>query len=240
MLCQNCNRSIEEGTEICPHCNAKIDKKAIRCPNCWTKHDQGTEICYRCGCNIPETIKENEENANYKAPTLWQRIKGLPPLLKVSVSTTVIAFAAMAVFLGITTHIENKAHVATLAKNYIAMTDSAVDSITVIAQHYENDVYNKDWITHIETARELRQKYAADIEMIEITREPVGYSRDRIKEIASKRVCELADDVYYGYVECYSYVIGENGKYPHYLNNYKKLTEKFHLAVKALEEEVYD
>ena len=238
MLCQNCNRSIAEGVKTCPYCNAKIDNKIIRCPNCWTKHESGTEICGKCGCNIPKTIKENEESANYRAPSVWDRIKVLPLWVKISVPSIFAVILAVCVVFAVSIHISNAAKVAELTEEFLTMAEDAVDSITVIAEHYENDVYNKDWITHIETAQELREKYAPQIEEIKKTREPVGYGRDRIKELASERVCTMADDVYYGYVECYAYVIGENGKYPHYLKKYMELIDDFNLSVKELKEEI--
>jgi len=238
MQCQNCNRSIEDGTKICPYCNAKIDSKIIRCPSCWTKYPSGTEVCERCGCNIPKTKKENEESANYKEPSLWDRIKALPLWIKISLPSVFAVILAACIGIAVATHVANTAEVCKLTEEFLNMAEDAVDSITIIAEHYENDVYNKDWITHIETAQELREKYASQIEEIKKTREPVGYGRDRIKELASKRVCELTDDVYYGYVQCYAYVIGENGKYPHYLDKYMKLIDDFDLSVKRLKKEI--
>jgi len=95
MQCPNCNIMIDDNVQICPYCHAKVDKDIIRCPQCWAKHKKGTEICTSCGCNISQTIKENMEIANYKKPTIREKISAISIKKKISVLVALVIIAGV-------------------------------------------------------------------------------------------------------------------------------------------------
>lgn len=236
MQCSNCNRIINDDEKICPHCNAKVDKNIIRCPQCWAKLTAGTEICNKCGCNIPKRLKENEEIAGYKAPTMWDKLKAVSIGKKIAAAAVLLIIAAAAIVISVVNYNTKVQKLRVLTDEYIDMADKSIDGITNIAEHYENDVYNKDWITYIEAAQALRDEYKKEINEIKKTREPLNHKRNSINALGNEKAAALADKVYYCYTDCYGYVIGENGKYPNYLKKYLRLVEEYNEAVKSLRE----
>jgi len=227
MQCPNCNIMIDDNVQICPYCHAKVDKDIIRCPQCWAKHKKGTEICTSCGCNISQTIKENMEIANYKKPTIREKISAISIKKKISVLVALVIIAGVIIAGTITSNNIKKEELRTLSYELIELSDDAIDKISVIAEYYENDVYSKDWITYLEAAQSLRELHTDEIEEIKKTREPINHKKNQIVAVGNQEAAELANKVYFCYTSCYGYVIGENGKYPEYLKKYQKLVEEY-------------
>ncbi len=232
MYCLKCKKVFPDTENTCPHCGASAVPE--RCPECWAKLSEGEDICLKCGCDIPRYLKEEEEIASYVPPALKDRLKSLPRYIKIGVPvlTSVIIFIIYSVFGYI--NYSNTAEAKKRAETFVVKVETSMDMITEMAGCYEDDVYNRDWISHIENAAELRKKHADKIDAIHQEREPVTYANELVAECGSDEISSLASDVYYAYTSCYSYVIGEKGKYPHYLDNYNRLLDKYEKAVGKL------
>lgn len=234
MHCRNCNRKIPEGEKKCPFCNVDTENSEIRCPDCWARLEKGEKICPKCGIDIEEAKKARQDIATQKKSGFTQRIKKLPRSVKIGMVSLVVivcvAVASISYFLSQSAISE----AASLAEDYIVFADEAMKDINELALLYENDVYNEDWILHIESAKELREKNADKFKKIKATREPMEYFQARIRQTECKEYIEYSDDMFYSYQKCYAYVVGEVGKYPHYYDNFKKLLAEYEKAEKEL------
>ena len=236
MYCLTCKKVYPDTDDKCPHCGASPIPE--RCPECYTRLLDGADICQKCGCDIKKHIKEKEEKANYVAPGLKDKLRALPLYVKIGVPLVLIVLIiALVSLFGYIKH-SRLAEAQRNCEELIVLSEDAVDMISEMALHYENDVYNRDWINHIENAEELREKHADKIKDINRTREPVTYTNDLVADSGEERLASLANDVYYAYTSCYAYVIGEKGKYPHYLENYNKVLSEYKTAVKKLKKEL--
>lgn len=236
MKCYNCNKKISNEEKICPFCKVQIDMQ--RCPECWTKLGIEEKICSKCGCDIEKYRKEEEEKANYKEPTIKEKLASLPLWKKILpfAILVVVVFVVLSVagYLSFTKSRNAKQ----IAGEFVEYTDAALEKMGKIAEAYENSVYGDDWLNHIENAQKLREKYKTEIAEMKETREPVAYFNSRVKEAGDEEISRLAKEVYRAYNACYSHVISENGKYPHYLSDYKKLVKKYEKAVGKLKKEI--
>lgn len=235
MLCTKCNKEFLDGLSVCPHCNEEFDYK--RCPKCWTKLASDATDCHKCGCNIEKTLKQNEEIANYREETSLDKVKALPLWIKILVPVFVIALCAGVFVQNSISKNKAKTEAAELALEFVEELDAAEEQISFMATIYEEEVYAKDWLMHIDAAKELRRVYAQDIKRIKDDREPVKAMYKKIDSLDAGEISSLAKDLYLTYNNCYSYVIGENGKYPNYLKNYKKLLEEYDDIKEKLVEE---
>ena len=231
MICNNCKKEIEDGISICPHCNKET---VNRCPNCWARLNEGEKTCTKCGCNISEYIKESEEIRSYTPPTLSDKIRKLPKWLKISVPALLAVVIALSVVISAVNAQKRQEEIKHASYEMVVMADGAIELITELAESYEKEVYSKDWITYIESAQALREKSKDKTDEIKKMREPISHRRDVIKALGGNKAGKMADRVYFCYSECYSYVVGENGKYPNYLKKYKKLVEEYEEATEEL------
>lgn len=231
MICNNCKMEIEDGIKVCPHCSQEIES---RCPSCWAKLGDGENICQKCGCNVSEYIKESEEIRNYAPPTLSDKIKKLPKWLKISAVSMLAVIIILSIVISAVNAQRRNEKAGHASYEMAVMANGAMEMISSLAESYEKEVYQKDWITYIELAEELREKNKDKINEIKKLREPISYRRDVIKANGSSKAGEIADKVYFCYSECYGYVVGENGKYPNYLKKYNKLAENYEKAVEEL------
>lgn len=231
MICKYCKKEIEEGIKTCPYCNKETEN---RCPNCWSKLADGEDICQKCGCNVSEYIMETEKIRSYTPPTLADRVKKLPNWLKIGIPVLVVIIIIALMITAITSTQQKKEELKVVTHEMLVMTDGAIEQISSLAESYESEVYSKDWITYIESAQTLREKSKDKINEIKKTREPVSHRVDIIKSLGSTKAGKLADKVHYCYRECYSYVVGETGKYPNYLTKYNKLVEEYKKAAEEL------
>lgn len=236
MYCLKCKKVFPDTDKNCPYCGASALPE--RCPECWAKLSAGEDICSKCGCDFLQHIREKEQQASYVPPTLKDRIKSIPKYIKIGVPS----FAAILIFIVVSLigyiDYSHAAEAKKRSETFVVQADASMDMLTEMAGYYEDEVYNRDWISHIENAAALREKYADKIEAIHNAREPVTYAKDLVAECGNDEISSLADDVYYAYTACYSYVIGEKGKYPHYLDKYNKLLDKYENAVRKLEDAI--
>jgi len=234
MHCRNCNKKIPDGEKICPFCKVDTSISDNRCPDCWAKLEKDEKTCPKCGINIEEARKARANIANTKKTSLIQKIKKIPRGVKIGI----VAFLVILVvgLIAVCTFRANSAaaKASALAQDYITMSQEAMKDINELALLYENEVYNEDWIMHIESARKLREDNADKIKEIKATREPMEYFRAQIRATDRKEFIEYSDDMFYGYQKCYAYVVGEVGKYPHYYDNFKKLLAEYEKAEKGL------
>lgn len=235
MHCLNCNRKIPDGEIVCPFCKADITGSDNRCPDCWTKLEKDEKICPKCGINVEEARKEREDIANTKKTSLIKKIKRIPRGIKIAAVSFLAVLVIVLVAVGIFRANSATAKASVLARDYISMAQEAMEDINELALLYENEVYNEDWIMHIESARKLREDKADKIKEIKATREPMEYFQAQIRATERKEFIEYSDDMFYGYQKCYAYVVGEVGKYPHYYDNFKKLLAEYEKAEKELE-----
>ena len=231
MICKNCNNEVDEGVKICPYCNTNTE---YRCPNCWAKLTEGENTCLKCGCDVLEYIRESEEILDYTPPTLADKVKKLPKWLKISILAALAVIMAVSIVISVTNAQERQEEAKMASHEMIDMADGAIELISSLAQSYEDEVYSKDWITYIESAQALREKSKKKTDEIKKMSEPVSRRRDIIKALGGSEAGERADRVYYCYRECYSYVVGEKGKYPNYLKKYKELVGKYEEAAQEL------
>ncbi len=236
MYCIKCKKVFPDGDKACMHCGASAVPE--RCPECWAKLSEGEDICLKCGCDIPKYLKEKEEQASYVPPTLKDRIKELPRYVKIVVPSLAVVLIFIVVSVLGYINYSNTAEAKKHSETFVVRVETSMDMITEMAGCYEDDVYNRDWISHIENAAELREEHADKIDAIHEAREPVTYANELVAECGNDEISSLASDVYYAYTACYSYVIGEKGKYPHYLDNYNKLLDKYEDAVKKLKKAI--
>ncbi len=236
MYCLNCKKTFPDGLENCPHCNAPATPE--RCPECWVRLADDEKICTKCGCDIERYLKEKEEQASYVAPTLKDKIKALPLWLRICVPTALAVLVVLITGVFLYANYTDSKEAGELSVSFAQKTDEAMEMITEIAKLYETEVYDKDWINHIANATKLREKYSDKIRAVKKTREPVTYANSLVSDAGDEEIAALANDVYYAYTSCYAYVIGENGKYPHYLEKYQKLHDKYEQALEKLMEEI--
>lgn len=234
MHCRNCNSEIPDGANTCPACGVSREDTEKRCPDCWTKLTENDKICPKCGINIEEAQKARYNIANTKKVSFWEVIKNLPPKLKITILSVVGVLLASVIVFNIAAEQSAKSGAVKLAGEYLVMAEETMEDITDLALEYENKVYNKDWIMHIESAQELRETNADAIKEIKAKREPMEYFQARIRKTEQKDIVKSADAVFYAYKNCYAYVVGEVGKYPHYYDNYKKLLKEYQKAITEL------
>lgn len=225
MLCTKCNKEFSDGLSVCPHCKEEFDYK--RCPKCWTKLAADATDCHKCGCNIEKTLRQNEEIANFKEETAADKVKALPLWIKIAIPVLVVALCAGVFIQSMVSKDKVQTEAAELALEFVEEIDATQEQINFMATIYEKEVYAKDWLMHIDAAKELRRVYAQDIKRIKDDREPVKAMYKKIEALSAGEISSLTKDLYFAYNNCYSYVIGENGKYPSYLKNYKKILEEY-------------
>ncbi len=232
MYCLNCKKKVDDGPIICPECNKPL--KPERCPECWTKLDG--DICSKCGCDIPRYIKEKEEEYTKQKAHASKRdkIKSLPLWIKILVPVLVLAVILGGVLNLYYRDYRRNKEAGALAFEMIEKTDAAIEEISKIASYYEAEVYDMDWLNHVENAAKVREKYKDEIDSVKRSREPIVYANNLVAKTGSKKYPQLCEKLYYCYNECYAYVVGEKGKYPHYLENYNELVEDY----KAVRDEI--
>lgn len=238
MICSACKKELPGGSTKCPHCNAEVNTEERRCPNCWARLGEGVEHCPKCGCDIKERLKEIDEEKNAVQPTFADRIKQLPKWIRIMVPAVIVALILIFASVGIYSTVSDRAEAARLADDYVISVNLALDNITKLAQAYEDMVYKKSWLDHTGSAAAIREVYAEEISLIQRTREPVYYSKTRIEKLGNKKISVAVNMMYESYTKCYNYVIGENGKYPGYMKEYKRLLGEYEKTVKALKKEI--
>ncbi len=235
MLCTKCKKEFSDSLSVCPHCNEQFDYK--RCPKCWTKLASNATDCHKCGCNIEKTLKQNEEIANRKEETPVDKVKALPLWIKIAIPVLFAILCAGILVQSMVSKNKARTEAASLALEYIEEIDATQEQINFMATIYENEVYAKDWLMHIDAAKELRRVYAQDIQRIKDDREPVKSQYKKIEALGADEISTLAKDLYLAYNNCYSYVVGENGKYPNYLKNYNKILDEYNDTKKELKKQ---
>ena len=238
MLCSKCNTLIPEGATICPHCKSDVATMEHRCPNCWSKIDRQDERCRKCGCDIEKRIAELRENERKSHETIWKKLKKIPLWIRISVPILIVV-TLLAGIVGIKLYEYNKiarqnAEAVELAENYIVASDISLGKITKLAQAYEDMVYGQSWLDHIGSAQAVRDVYKDEINVIRKTREPLSYSRSRIDEKGNREISEAVAAVHHSYNMCYGFVIGENGQYPTYMDEYRELLRDYEISVREL------
>ena len=236
MYCLTCKKLYSDTEEKCPHCGASPIPE--RCPECYVKLSAGEDVCKKCGCDIMRHIKEKEEKASYVAPSFKDKLKALPWYVKAGLPLALIVLIITAISAVGYIKLSRRAEAKYCSEMLITRAEESVDMITEMAGYYEDDVYNRDWISHIENAEKLRETHADKIKEMNSIKEPISYANRLVANSGDEELTSLADDVYYAYVACYSYVIGENGKYPHYLKNYNKLLAEYEEAVNKLKKAI--
>ena len=232
MYCLTCKNVYPDNKKKCPHCGASPMPE--RCPECYVKLPKGEEVCKKCGCDIKRHIREKEEKANYVAPGFADKLKALPMYVKIGLPIILIVLIIGVIStVGYINH-SRRANAERYSKELITRSEKSMEMITEMAGYYEDDVYNRDWISHIENAEEVREKHADKIKTIDNSKEPISYANSLVADSGDEELSFLADDVYFAYTACYSYVIGEKGKYPHYLENYNKILAEYEEAVSKL------
>ena len=235
MICIKCNKEIPDDSNKCPFCETELSSRVRRCPDCWVRLDENDERCPKCGCDIEKRLKEINEEKNAVVPTLKDKIKGLPQWIKVTVPSVLIAVVLIITSACIYLDFARNKEAARLADDYIISVNLALTNITKLAQAYEDNVYKKSWLDRTGSAAAVRDVYSSEIELIKRTREPIRYSKTRIEKKGNETITEAVRKMYDNYAKCYNYVIGENGKYPGYLNEYNNLLSDYEDSVAELE-----
>jgi len=238
MLCTNCNRVIPDGSETCIYCKAKIDLTKRRCPDCWASLKKDETLCPKCGCDIETRIKEIHDAENEKELTFFDKFRKIPLWLRFVVPALVLIVALLFGIYTANEERERKHEAALLASDYVVSVEIAMTDITKIAYAYEDMVYGQSWLDHLGSAEAVRKVYSDEISVAKKAREPINYARNRIDRLGNAEISELVGEVQYNYVQCYSYVIGEQGKYPKYIQGYKKILSDYEQSVEALKEAV--
>lgn len=236
MICIKCNKEIPDGSKSCPLCKAEIAPEVSRCPNCWARLEEKDDLCPKCGCDIEKRLKEIEEENNKEIPTIMDRIKGLPRWIKITVPSVLLAIILIVTSVCIYLDVARDKEAVRLAEDYVVSVDFALKNITKLAQAYEDNVYKKSWLDRTGSAAAVREVYSSEIELIKRTREPIFYSKTRIEKQGNKEISAAVNKMYENYAKCYNYVIGENGKYPGYMNAYKNLVADYNDSVDELKE----
>ncbi len=238
MLCSKCNSLIPEGETICPHCKSDATAMERRCPNCWAKIDVQDKRCRKCGCDIEKRIAELREEERKKHETFMDKFKKIPLWVRVCVPLIcVIIFVAS--FAGIKIYEYNKVteqnmKAVELTENYIVSLDISVGKITKLAQVYEDMVYGQSWLDHTGSAVAVRDVYQNEIDVIKKAREPLEYAKSKIDACENKEISEAVVKVQYNYSRCYGFVIGENGQFPTYMDEYRALLADYETSIDEL------
>lgn len=232
MYCLICKKVYPDTEDKCPHCGALPIPE--RCPECYVRLSDGEEVCKKCGCDIRRYIKEKEAQATYVAPGFKDKLKALPLYVKIGLPVLLAVIIIVSISaVGYIKH-SRRAEAVHYSEELISRAEQSIEMITEIAGYYENDVYNRDWISHIENAEKLREKHDDKIKVIDSAKEPISYANSLVEKSGDEELAPLASDVYYAYTACYAYVIGENGKYPHYLENYNKILKEYEETIDKL------
>lgn len=234
MICVKCNKEIPDGSKKCPLCEAELVSDVRRCPNCWARLNKNDEQCPKCGCDIEKRLKEIEEENNVVTPTFKDKIKNLPKWVKVTVPSVLIAIVLIVTSVCVYLNFARSKEAARLADDYVVSVDFALVNITKLAQAYEDNVYKKSWLDRTGSAAAVREVYSSEIELIKRTREPIRYTKTRIEKKGNEAISKAVNKMYESYAKCYNYVIGENGKYPGYMNAYNNLLSDYDDSVKEL------
>ena len=236
MYCLNCKKIIPDGLETCPECGKSL--KPERCPECWNKLEDTKSTCTKCGCDIDRYIKEKEAEQSTVEKTIWDRIKELPLWIKIAAPT--FAAVLIAAIAGTNIYLDFRALAQAKAEclGLVEKADASMELIGEMAEVYDRRVYSKDWLKHTENASEVREDFKDEISKIDDMRQPIIYANETVAKSGDKKLAALSEDVYYAYSSCYTYVVGEKGKYPHYLENYEKLFKEYEKAVDKLEKEL--
>ena len=240
MLCSKCNRLIPEGADACPNCKADVATMERRCPNCWARLDIQDKQCRKCGCDIDKRIAELREEERKKHETLKDKLKKIPLWIRICVPLFIVIVIASS-FAGVKIHEYNKvaeqnANAVELAENYIVSVEITTGNITKLAQAYEDMVYGQSWLDHTGSAVVVRDVYKDEIDVIKKAREPLDYAKTRVDACGNKEISEALANVHYNYNKCYGFVIGENGQYPTYMDEYNALHKEYEESIKALKE----
>ncbi len=238
MICSNCSRTVPDGSKICPLCKAGISTDERRCPSCWAKLDKNIAQCPKCGCDIEKRIREIRDAENRKEPSLMDKIKETPLWIRITVPVFVLIMVLAIVLVSISVKRSAAGRAADMAADYVVSVELAVDDITSLARVYEDMVYGQSWLDHIGSAEAVREVYAQDIKSIKQIREAISYTRGEILSVADGEIAACVNDVYVCYSKCYGYVIGENGKYPTYIEVYNKHLANYDKAIAKLKKVV--
>ena len=195
MYCLTCKKVYPDTEEKCPHCGALPMPE--RCPECYAKLSEGEEVCKKCGCDIRKHIKEKEEKANYVAPGFKDRIKALPLYVKIGLPIVLVVLIAAIISTSGYIKYSRRAEAEKYSKELIIRSEKSIAMITEMAGYYEDDVYNRDWISHIENAEELREKHDDKIKSINSAKEPISYANSLVADSGDEDLSLLASDVYY-------------------------------------------
>ena len=236
MYCLKCKNIIPDGLENCPDCGTPT--KPDRCPECWVKMEKEENICKKCGCDVERYLKEKEEDASKTDKGIFQKISELKLWIKITAISVAVLLIAGAIGVNAYLHYNAFGEAQKHCEDLISYSHDSMEMLTEMAELYESKVYNKDWLVHTENATKLRQDYKGKISEIEKTREPIIHANERVAKTGIDELSYLANDVYYAYSDCYAYVIGEKGKYPHYLDKYMNLLDKYEEAAKKLEKAI--
>jgi len=244
MICSKCNRVIPDNLEVCPYCRADIDINERRCPNCWAKLGAGTnyELCPKCGCDIEKRIREITEEEKERNKTFAQKLKSIPLWIRLLVPLAVV-IVVLSFVIGIRLYNDYKederAQLALeYSENYAVSIGMAVDRISEIAEVYNREVYEKEWLDHTSGADAIKKGMSEEITTAKRMRSLLESALDDIEAQENNELSLLANEVYHQYTRCYGYVIGEKGSYPGYMTEYEKILKDFDDSMKDFEKAI--
>ncbi len=240
MLCSKCNRLIKEGETVCPNCNTNVADMEPRCPNCWARIDKQDIRCRKCGCDIEKRYEELLEAERKSRETLMDKVKKIPLWIRICVPLLIILTLSLS-YAGVKVYqynviAEKNARAVELAENYVVSVEIAVDNISKLAQVYDDMVYGQSWLDHTGSAEAVRDVYKDDITVIKMAKEPLLYEKKQIEQCDNEEISRAVEQVYYNYSRCYGFVIGENGQYPTYLDEFKKILDDYKSSLEELKQ----
>lgn len=238
MICSNCSGVIPNESKICPFCNAKVDPSEKRCPSCWAKLSENETKCKKCGCDIEKHEQEIIQLREKQNVTLKDRIKKLPLWIKIAVPVLIFAIILSVILVQINNRNERERELLEISEDYVVSVDIAEDNIEDIAKVYRDMVYGQSWLDHTGSARAVREDYADEIKAVRKERQNINYIKKKFQNFEGESLSHLAEDVHRKYKKCYSYVIGENGKYPEYMQEYRALEKDLEKSIEEMRKEI--
>ena len=230
MKCINCNLELNDGEKVCKHCGTAVVTDVIRCPKCFVKLDKKIIKCPKCGCNIQKALDEEKKPREEKK--------------KITKKHITIAFSSIGLVLVLIFAILCLSYSSKFngfkkdAISYLASLDENMEEINMLAEKY-NEIYDGQWLIHTERAAALEVEFEEEITELKENRDKLRYYTNTL---ANKTVNDddkrLVKKVFKDYDNCYTYVVGKNGKYPGYMTSYKKILKTYEKDFKALKNRI--
>ncbi len=238
MICSNCSGVIPNESKVCPFCNAKVDPTEKRCPSCWAKLSENEIKCKKCGCDIIKHEQEIIEFQKEQNVTLKDRIKKIPLWIKIAVPVLILATIISVILVQTNKRSEIERELLEISEDYVVSVDIAEGNIEDMAKVYRDMVYGQSWLDHTGSARAVREVYSDEIKAIRKERQNINYIKKKFQDFGEDSLSTLAEDVHRKYKKCYSYVIGENGKYPEYMQEYRVLEKDLEKSIEEMRKEI--